>query len=608
MPDATEQSPLEGEGAATEEDSSAPLDADSLSHVFHSLPVPSLGAVSRVSHRWQEALSLPVWRHAAQELWYTWGMDVASAEALACSCGGWKHLVKRDHHLEHRWRRKSSLRVRHLEAGEHWVPAIIMEERSRQLVTCSYDGTIRFWTSLDNPQPRCFHRVTSGLGEGFSCIAALPQADGSVLLAAGSDFGNVHVWEAWLPDADVPALSAVHGEADDADDDDDDGEEDEATHEVYQSGSGPAAAPAAPAAPDSVDNGTAGEASRLRSPFSRQRTSWHNAHDFVQSILALPCGRVVSGGDAGLVRVHRVCVEEGHATRNRAGTDEDGPSHALATLSGHSGAVMCLGSAPGGQAGTVFSGSVDHTIGRWDIHAGVLTARLGAEAGGHSRSVHCLTVAHATPLGEQALFTGSRDHTIRIWDMRSNACEHALVGHVGSVTCIDADGWRLASGGGYNRGADDEEILSVDSSLRLWDLRKLGGAAPNRHASAAASAASVATINSRDLAPVVAEEGGLSSSRPHASGSCLVWAREAPSPAELHNPFATPGDPVLSLSLHADRVLTSHGGTRWTARIWDLVDPGPGMGYNMGSAHDDDLLHEHESVDGADGDGTVSIS
>ena len=32
----------------------------------------------------------------------------------------------------------------------------------------------------------------------------------------------------------------------------------------------------------------------------------------------------------------------------------------------------------------------------------------------------------------------------------------------------------------------------------------------------------------------------------------------------------TRGDPVLSLQLLQDKVLTSHGGKRWTARIWDL--------------------------------------
>ena len=55
-----------------------------------------------------------------------------------------------------------------------------------------------------------------------------------------------------------------------------------------------------------------------------------------------------------------------------------------------------------------------------------------------------------------------------------------------------------------------------------------------------------------------------------------MWSREAPSPPE---PSAGGGggagsggggDPVLSLQLLEDRVLTSHGGKSWTARIWDL--------------------------------------
>ena len=92
------------------------------------------------------------------------------------------------------------------------------------------------------------------------------------------------------------------------------------------------------------------------------------------------------------------------------------------------------------------------------------------------------------------------------------------------------------SGGGYNRGADDDEVLSVDATLRLWDLRMLGGA----------------------------------------RSPCL-WTKAAPSPDDPGSeegaaPFQQQarGDPVLSLQLLQDKVLTSHGGKRWTARIWDL--------------------------------------
>ena len=85
-------------------------------------------------------------------------------------------------------------------------------------------------------------------------------------------------------------------------------------------------------------------------------------------------------------------------------------------------------------------------------------------------------------------------------------------------------------------------MLSVDASLRLWDLRRLN-------------------------APLATQGGGAA-----AGGMGAVWSREAPSPNEPPQVLGLPpGDPVLSLQLYEDKVLTSHGGKRWTARIWDLV-------------------------------------
>jgi len=272
-----------------------------------------------------------------------------------------------------------------------------------------------------------------------------------------------------------------------------------------------------------------------RPHFARYVASWSGAHDFVQSILVMPGGLVVSGGDSGVMRLHLV----GERTE---------PRGMPTSLYGHTGAVMCLDaqrSGPWSLDGrpaemsypptALFSGSVDHHACKWDLQAGaVRTATLE----GHSRSVHCLTLGYEGPYAGCAdvLFTGSRDHTIKLWDLRTNACEHTLHGHTGSVTCIGVHGWRLVSGGGYNRGADDDEVLSVDSTLRLWDLRTLG--APGR--------------------------------------STPVWTREAPSPVDVHPPHfgeEAPGDPVLSLQLMESKLLTSHGGKQWTARIWDLERP-----------------------------------
>ena len=71
-------------------------------------------------------------------------------------------------------------------------------------------------------------------------------------------------------------------------------------------------------------------------------------------------------------------------------------------------------------------------------------------------------------------------------------------------------------------------------------------------------------------------------------GGSLAGQRDETSPADNDAmPHGMqqlpPGDPVLSLQLTEDRVLTSHGGKHWTARIWDLdsldaPSPGPRIG------------------------------
>ena len=352
-------------------------------------------------------------------------------------------------------------------------------------------------------------------------------------LAAGSELGSVHVWEVWCPDDSEEARAAAA--------------EARATAALGEwpttelalsplhltaggggEGEEYGGMPVDPfaMAVDQDENGNERPLSqvllaRARPRFARKLECWTGSHHFVQSILMLPDGRtVVSGGDSGNVTLHQV-GEPGRLSRTT-------PS---VRLVGHQSAVMCLGATASGE---VLSGSVDHGVRLWDVHRGACKQ----EFIGHTRSVHCLGLGQASPHGEAMLFTGSRDHEIKIWDLRSQGCEHTLRGHAGSVTCIGAEGWKLLSGGGYNRGADDDEVLSVDATLRLWDLRMLGGA----------------------------------------RSPCL-WTKAAPSPDEPGADGAavtdpTRGDPVLSLQLLQEKVLTSHGGKRWTARIWDL-EKGP---------------------------------
>jgi WD40 repeat protein len=106
--------------------------------------------------------------------------------------------------------------------------------------------------------------------------------------------------------------------------------------------------------------------------------------------------------------------------------------------------------------------------------------------------------------------------------LRTNKAVAELRGHTGSVTCVGTYQWQLASGAGFNRGLDNDTVLSVDSTIRMWDLRSM---------------------------------------------QCM-WVKEVPPP-----PGGTPhpkGDPVLCLQLLHDKILTSHGGKDWTARVWQI--------------------------------------
>ena len=148
-----------------------------------------------------------------------------------------------------------------------------------------------------------------------------------------------------------------------------------------------------------------------RPQFARKLAVWSGAHDFVQSILVMAGGLIVSGGDSGVVRMHRVGTH---------GNMDEPP----VSLQGHAGAVMCLDAPSSDQASTppssLFSGSVDHRVCKWDLSAG---ATRTATLEGHARSVHCLTLGYDGPSGSASdvLFTGSRDHTIKIWDLRTSA-------------------------------------------------------------------------------------------------------------------------------------------------------------------------------------------
>lgn len=164
------------------------------------------------------------------------------------------------------------------------------------------------------------------------------------------------------------------------------------------------------------------------SNFSTKLGSWSGWHDFVQSILMLPDGLAVSGGDSGKVGLHRL-----------------GGEKLLHSLYAHEAAVMCLGA---DLDSNIFTGSVDRMAKQWDLAGG---GRLKSTCVGHSRSVHCLTTGTAASNGSAILLTGSRDHTIKFWDLRTVSCQHTLRGHTGSVTCLGVDGWKVRATAMFSR-------------------------------------------------------------------------------------------------------------------------------------------------------------
>mmetsp|Transcript_11445 Transcript_11445/g.29750 ORF Transcript_11445/g.29750 Transcript_11445/m.29750 type:complete len:624 (+) Transcript_11445:66-1937(+) len=427
------------------------------------------------------------WRNVAAHRGYTEGGRVRG-ETAGLASGGWREYCKQQSRREQLWREPERCNM-HVVPDCHaqWSPAIVYSPRSQEIVTCSYDGTVRTW--LDDSARAgtypCTRVLTTEEGEGFSVVTIAPEsvlggADG-MLLAAGSEYGNLHVWQ--VDDEEARRLAHVP-----------------------------------------------------------------TAHDFVQSAVWTPTGRVITGGDSGVIQVHdlggvigTVRDEDEARTPSAPGgggavpTVVSSPSSptsgaaatvqasgASSMLEGHSQAVMCMTMCGRGH---LVSGSVDHTVRVWDLTTGRQTSVVQA----HSRSVHCvctLELDSGSPYGHgaQLIFSGSRDHSIKVWDLRTNKCAAELRGHAGSITSLGAYQWQLASGGGFNRGMDDDTVLSVDSTLRLWDVRSM---------------------------------------------RCL-WTKDVPNPP---GGTAHPkGDPVLCLQLLHDKILTSHGGKDWTARVWQVTD------------------------------------
>jgi WD40 repeat protein/transcriptional regulator with XRE-family HTH domain len=109
------------------------------------------------------------------------------------------------------------------------------------------------------------------------------------------------------------------------------------------------------------------------------------------------------------------------------------------TLAGHKDGINRVAWSPDGH--TLASGSRDTTIRLWDVEEGSVRAVLQ----GHTAEVYGLAF---TP-DSRSLLSGSDDGTLRLWDVESLQCLRIMRGYVSSLFGIDwsPDGTQLASGG-----------------------------------------------------------------------------------------------------------------------------------------------------------------
>ncbi|KAF6255140.1 WD40-repeat-containing domain protein [Scenedesmus sp. NREL 46B-D3] len=156
------------------------------------------------------------------------------------------------------------------------------------------------------------------------------------------------------------------------------------------------------------------------------------------------------------------------------------------TLTGHSGAITCLGFSANGAL--LASGSADTSAIVWDVvgEAGLVRFK------GHKDAVTDLALIHQG----SHLISSSKDGCVKVWDVTLQHCCQTLIGFKGEV-------WSLAV------NPDETRMVAgcVDSDLRVYSIRNpdAGGAAAGVQGAAAgasttAAAAAAAGSDSEDEA------------------------------------------------------------------------------------------------------------
>jgi len=153
------------------------------------------------------------------------------------------------------------------------------------------------------------------------------------------------------------------------------------------------------------------------------------------------------------------------AVAEAASAQDNGPLTAgaspgpTATLTGHSGSVLCLSFSPDGR--TLASGSSDKTIKLWHVadrqDGGAPKDLTGRDKATFAPQSHSVTSVSFSPDGKT--LASASHKTVRLWDAATGREKRVLEGHTDLIWCVSfsPSGELLAS-------------ASVDGSVKLWDV------------------------------------------------------------------------------------------------------------------------------------------